>query len=102
MSGLKIHFVEMKHHFPQSLQNSNTLTLTTVDDLNFGTIVAVGDASESATLAIAPDGTVGTPATTGTPAYIAIVDSTAAQPAQITIEDGAPGATINVTINNPI
>ncbi len=76
----------------------NTLTLTVVDNLNFGTIVAIGDAVDTASLPITTAGVLGPATTTGAPAVIAIVDNALALPAQVTVEDGADGATINLDI----
>ena len=45
---------------------------------------------------------IGAPATTGAPAQIAIIDSTNAKQALVTVEDGADGATININITNVI
>lgn len=82
---------------------SNTLTLTIVDDLDFGKIAAVdNDATKVASLALDPVTGLGAPATTGAPAQIAIIDSTNAKNALITVEDGANGATININITNVI
>lgn len=83
----------------------NTLTLTVVDNLDFGTIVAIADTATGKVADMPIDAstdTLGPATTTGAPAYMAIVDSTNAQGAQITVEDGADGANINVTINNVI
>jgi len=79
----------------------NTLTLATPSQLNFGTISAVSDTTETATVTIDTLGTASV-ATTGAPAYSAIVDDTAAAAGQITIADGADGATLNITINNVV
>ena len=79
----------------------NTLTLATAQQMNFGTVVAVGATGNTATIVLATDGTV-TTATGGGTAYTAVIDDTAATNAQITIEDGAPGATINVNITNVV
>ena len=80
----------------------NNLTLAAASNLNWGSIIAVGDGGQSASLAVSTAGVVGAPSTTGAPAVIAIVDSTAESAAQITIADGADGATINVEINNVV
>ncbi len=82
----------------------NTLTLVTALNLNFGTIAAVGDGGNVATMAIGTDGVLAVPVLAGA-AVIAVVDNTAASQAQITIADGANGAIINVDIQsvvNPI
>lgn len=79
----------------------NTLTLATPSQLNFGTIVAVSDTVNTATATVDTLGAVSV-ATTGSPAYTAIVDNTAAAAGQVTIADGANGATLNITINNVV
>jgi hypothetical protein len=76
----------------------NTLTLTVVDDLNFGKIAAISDAAKTASLALNSDTGAATITTTGAPATIATIDATNRKVGQITIEDGANGATINITI----
>jgi hypothetical protein len=75
----------------------NSVTLAKVDDLNFGKIAAISDAAKTASLAL---DTAGAPTitTTGTPAYIATVDATNRKAAQITLEDAADGASLQVTI----
>ena len=82
----------------------NTLTLTVQKTLNFGKIVAVdNDATKVASLDLDPvTGTLGAPATTGTPALIAILDPTNVSRGLIDVEDGANGAPINITINNVV
>ena len=78
---------------------SNTLTVGTTTNMNFGTVVAVGDTGQNATISIDEAGAV-TVGTSGGTAITAIVDDSAATAAQVTVGDGAPGGTINVTINN--
>ena len=78
---------------------SNTLTVGTTTNMNFGTVVAVGDTGQNASISIDEAGAV-TVATSGGAAISAVVDDTAATAAQVTVGDGAPGGTINVTINN--
>jgi spore coat protein U-like protein len=80
----------------------NALTITEVDPLDFGTVAAISDATDVAVLAIDAITAVLTPTTSGPPATFAVVDSTAASRAQITIEDGALGASLNYTINNVV
>ncbi len=75
----------------------NTITITKVDDLNFGKIAAIADAAKTASLALDTGGAA-TITTTGTPAYIATVDATNRKVAQVTLEDAADGATLQVTI----
>jgi len=79
----------------------NTLTLTTPAQLNFGTIAAIRDATQTATVSIDTAGTA-TVASGGGVAATAIVDDTAISAAQVTIADGADGATLNITINNVV
>ena len=78
----------------------NTLTLTPVTQLNFGTVAAAGDPALQATMTVNTDGTFAT-----APAGVALiesVDATALSAAQITVADGADGATINITIDNVV
>lgn len=84
-----------------SVAVQNTLTITEVDPLNFGVVAAVTGAAQTATLAINPTSGALTP-TNNAPALFAIIDNTAATPAQITVEDAADGATINVEIDNVV
>ncbi len=79
----------------------NTLTLATPSQLNFGTIVAVSDTTNTATATVSTLGVLSV-ATAGAPAYTAIVDDSAATAGQVTVEDGADGAIINITINNVV
>lgn len=76
----------------------NTLTLTTPSQLNFGTVVAVRDAAETARVTIDTAGSA-TIATTGGTAVTAIVDDTLASAGQVTVADGA---TLNIVINNVV
>lgn len=78
----------------------NTLTITEVDPLDFGTVVAISDATDVATLTIDATTDALLTSTTGAPAVFAVVDNTTASAAQITVEDAAEAATINITINN--
>ncbi len=80
----------------------NALTITEVDPLDFGTVAAISDATDVATISIdAITGALAT-STTGAPAVFAVIDNATASRAQITIEDGAAGANINYTINNVV
>lgn len=79
----------------------NTLTLATPSQLNFGTIVAVSDTVNTATATVSTLGVVSV-ATGGAPAYTAVVDDTAGAAGQVTIADGADGATLNVEIDNVV
>src|SRR5688572_17773301 len=75
----------------------NTVTVTKVADLHFGEIAAVADAAKTASLNLSSSG-VATTSSTGTPAYIATIDATNRKVAQVTLEDAADGATLNITI----
>jgi hypothetical protein len=79
----------------------NTLTLAAASDLNWGTIAAVGDTGNVAVVAIGTDGVLAAPVNGGA-AVIAIVDNALATAGQITVADGADGATINVDIQNVV
>jgi len=79
----------------------NTLTLATPAQLNFGSIAAIRDAAQTATVSIDTAGT-SVVASGGGTAATAIVDDTAISAAQVTIADGANGATLNITINNVV
>lgn len=88
-----------------SVTVQNTLNLL-VTDMNFGTIVIAGaeaavppEDSEIASVVIATDNAL-TASATGAPAYAAIYSDTNASAGIIEISDGAPSATINVTISN--
>lgn len=76
----------------------NTLNLSEVSAMNFGTIAALRHATNTASVALSTAGVLGTPTSTGAGAAIAIIDNSSASEAEITVEDGAPGATINVNI----
>lgn len=79
----------------------NTLTLATPAQLNFGTISAVSDTTETASATVATDGTV-TVAKTGAPAYTGIIDDSAAAAGQVTVADGADSVALNITIDNVV
>ena len=79
----------------------NILTLATPSQLNFGTIAAVSDTTETATATVSTLGVVSV-AATAFPANTAIVDDSAAAAGQITIADGADSATLNITIDNVV
>lgn len=76
----------------------NSVTLVKVNDLNFGQIAAIADAAKTASLALAVPGGAASITTTGTPAYIATVDATNRKVAQVSIDDAADGASLQVTI----
>jgi spore coat protein U-like protein len=84
----------------------NTLTLNVANNMHFGSIVAFGQtgAGVAATLELNADGTFTGP-TNGVGANdgrIEILDNTLAQQTVITIADGVPNATINVTVDNVV
>ena len=78
----------------------NTLTITEVDPLDFGTVAAISDAVDTATITVDAATAAIATSTTGAPAVFAMVDNTNVSRAQITVEDGADGAVLNFTINN--
>lgn len=80
----------------------NTMTITEVDPLDFGTVVAISDATDVASLAIDATTDALLATTTGAPAVFAVIDNTTASAAEITVEDAADAATINITINNVV
>ncbi len=79
----------------------NTLTLATPSQLNFGTIAAIRDVALTATVTVDTAG-AGTVASGGGTAATAIVDGAAVSAGQITVADGADGATLNIVINNVV
>lgn len=82
---------------------TNAMTLTADAQMNFGEIIAISDAATTASVAVnAITGALGVPTTTGAPAYIAVIDAALASEAQITVTDAAPGATINIDIQNVV
>ncbi len=80
----------------------NAITVTEVDPLDFGTVAVISHNVNTATLTINPLTDALTTATTGAPATFAIVDNTNASAASLTIEDAAPSANLNYTINNVV
>ncbi len=79
----------------------NTITLATPNQLNFGTIVAVSDTVNTATVTVDTLG-VATTASTGVPAQTAIVDGTSVSQGTVEISAAADGATLNININNKV
>jgi len=76
----------------------NTITLATPSQLNFGTIVAVADTVQTATVTV---DVLGVATTAGTaPAQTAVVDATAVAAGQIEVSSAADGASLNIEINN--
>lgn len=83
---------------------SNELTLTVASPMNFGSFIAIGGptpATDTGTITIGTDGVLSA-AAAGTDSNAAIIDDSAATAAEITIADGAPGATINVLIDGVV
>lgn len=80
----------------------NTLTTNVVDNMNFGTVAAISDAAQTATLVLNPVTDALTTATGGGTAVFAVIDNTNVAGANLTIEDAAGGATINVEIDNVV
>lgn len=80
----------------------NEVTLTVDSDLDFGVIVAIGHAVNVAYIAVDPTTGALTAATNNSPAYIAPSDTTDVAEAQITVTDGADGATLNIEIDNVV
>ena len=85
------------HAFTSTIEVSNALTLAHVSDLNFGILAVARAPAATANIAIGTDGALGIPAGT-LPAYIAIVDDSAATAAVVDVSGGANGANINVNI----
>lgn len=80
----------------------NTMTITELTPLNFGTVVAISDTTDVASLALDATTSALVATTTGAPAVFAIVDNAAASAAEITVEDAADAAAINITITNVV
>lgn len=86
-----------------SLQVSNLLTITEVSPLNFGILAAFKDTGgvNVATIAMSPAGVLGAPVN-NSPAVFAVIDNTAATAAELTVQDGADNASINIEIDNVV
>lgn len=85
------------------VQVQNTMTLTRDKQMDFGKIIAIPDTTDTASIALDPvTGVLGVPTTTGTPAYIAVIDNTTQKEGQITVTQAADGATINLNIQNVV
>ncbi len=78
----------------------NALTTAVVDNMDFGTIASITGAANTASAILNPITDAVTFTTTGGTALMAMIDATNAQGANLTIEDGAAGAAIQVTIQN--
>lgn len=91
-------------NLPAAVQVQNTLTLTVVSGLNWGLLAAFKDTGglNVASVVLNPDGTLSAPTTTGAPAAIASIDNTAVTAGEITVEDAALNAILNITINNVV
>lgn len=79
----------------------NALTLATPAQLNFGTITAVRDVAQTATVTVDTAG-ADSVATGGGTASTSVLDNTLVSAGQVTIADGADGATLNIVINNVV
>ena len=86
---------------PVTASVSNTVTATATQSLEFGTIVAKPTIDDAITATMATDGTLSFSAQNGVE-VIAAIDSSAAQPAIVTVTDAADGATLNVTVGNVV
>ena len=80
----------------------NALTTAVVDNMDFGTIASIAGGGNTASAILNPLTDAVTFSTTGAGAVMAMIDSTNAQGANLTIEDGANGAAIQVTIQNVV
>ncbi len=78
----------------------NTLTTAVVDNMDFGTIAAISSGATTASAILNGVTDVVTTATGGAPAVVAMIDNTNVQGANLTVEDGAAGAAIQITIDN--
>ena len=80
---------------------TNTITAAKVNDLNFGTVIAISDTATGKVASASEDPLAGgapTESSTGAAAQIAILDSTAAKPALINVTQAADGAALQITI----
>ena len=80
----------------------NTLTTAVVDNMDFGTIASITGAANTASAILNPVTDAVTFTTTGGTALMAMIDNTSVAAANLTIEDGANGAAIQVTIQNVV
>ncbi len=80
----------------------NTLTTAVVDNMNFGTIASIAPAGNTASIILNPVTDAYTFTTTGGGAVIAMIDNTNVAGANLTVEDGADGAAIQITIDNVV
>lgn len=79
----------------------NSLTLTTVTNLNFGRVAAVGDTGNTASVVVSSAG-VDSVSTTGGAAVTAMIDNSAVSAAQISVADAADTATLNIDIQSVV
>lgn len=84
---------------PVNVTVQNAITLTNVDPLDFGSIIAINDAVETATVTVATNDGI-TFGTTGAPALTAAAGGTPTA-GEIT-SAGVVGATINMTLNSVV
>lgn len=84
---------------PVNATVQNAITMALVNPLEFGTIIAINDLTQSATALVSTAGVL-TVGTTGAPAFTAAVSGTPTA-GQVTLA-GVVGATINVTLNNVV
>jgi len=82
---------------PVNATVQNAITLAVINPLNFGTIVAINDSTETATASVATTDAI-TFTRTNAPAFSQAVGGTPSA-GEVTL-DGVVGATINVTLNN--
>lgn len=84
---------------PVNVTVQNAITMTNVDPLEFGTIIAINDATQTASATVATNDAL-TFATTGAPALMSAISGTPTA-GEITTA-GFAGATINMTLNNVV
>lgn len=84
---------------PVNATVANAITLTNVNPLEFGTLIAINDATQSASATVATTDALSV-ATTGAPALTVALSGTPTA-GEITIQ-GISGQTINLTIQNVV
>lgn len=84
---------------PVNATVQNAITLTLVDPLDYATIVAINDGTQTATASVATTDAI-TFGTTGAPAFTQAATGTPTA-GEITVA-GVVGATINMTLNNVV
>lgn len=80
----------------------NTLTTAVVDNMDFGTIASISTAANTASAILNPVTDAVTFSSTGAGAVISMIDNTSVAGANLTVEDGANGASIQITIDNVV